>query len=253
MNWDIPEFAILAKAAHEAGMGSFLTFGEGIDADFRLIAYELFADGSVVSALTPVGSVTYRLGVPGKHWVMNSLCVLAAAHGAGADVVKAAESLCDLRAPSGRGEQFEVSIAEGCFKLIDESYNASPEAVSASLAVLGEQPVGENGRRIAVLGDMLEMGDDSPRMHAEIAQVLEETSIDQVFLAGEAMRHLWDELPKSLRAHHAVSSGALNEVVCKAVRPGDVVMVKGSAGMHMGQLVSALKSLDTSNQTKGEV
>ncbi|MBL4613821.1 MAG: UDP-N-acetylmuramoylalanyl-D-glutamyl-2, 6-diaminopimelate--D-alanyl-D-alanine ligase, partial [Magnetovibrio sp.] len=155
-------------------------------------------------------------------------------------------------APSGRGERFEVLLDGAHFLLIDESYNASPEALRAALAVLGEQPVAKKGRRIAVLGDMLEMGEDTPAMHAEIASVLEDNKIDLVFLAGDAMKHLWDVLPETRRGRHCATSDVLVDIVAKAVHPGDVVMVKGSAGMHMNRVVTALKSLDNSNPTKGE-
>jgi len=252
LNWDIPEFTRLAKAAHDAGMGSIITFGEGVEADFRVIAYELDALGSWVSAITPVGTVTYRLGSPGKHWVMNSLCVLAAVHAAGGDVKAAAATLTELTPPSGRGERFDIRCGDDCFVLIDESYNASPASMRASMAVLGGQPVGDVGRRIAVLGDMLELGEDTPQLHADIADVLEDHSIDLVFAAGAAMEHLWNALPEHRRGHHSATSDLLADVVCRSVHPGDVVMVKGSAGVRMGHVVNALKSLDTSQHQKGK-
>ena len=252
LNGDIPEFHILAQAAKAVGMGSVITFGEGVDLDFRVIAYELFADGSLVTAVTPVGTVTYRVGVAGKHWVLNSLCVLAAAYGAGADVAQAAETMADLRAPSGRGERFDVHLKNGAFTVFDESYNASPASMRAAASVLARQPIADGGRRIAVLGDMLEMGAESPNLHAAIAEVLKSENVDQVFLAGENMRHLWEALPENMRAAHCATSDALAPLVCAAVRPGDVVVVKGSAGIRMNTVVQALKALDTQDQERGE-
>ena len=252
LNHDIDEYERLYEAAGGAGMAEVLTFGEAVGSDFRVIAYELDADGSLVTAVTPVGTVTYRVGVAGRHWVVNSLCVLAAVHAAGGNVEKAAENLNDLSAPSGRGERFEIQLKDGAFTLIDESYNASPAAMRAAMAVLGSQPVGDNGRRIVALGDMLEMGDESPDLHADLSEDVESNHLDLAFLAGEDMQYLWDALPDHKRGHHSINSDLLADVVRKAVRPGDVVMVKGSAGVRMNHVVNALKSLDTQNQKKGE-
>ena len=225
-----------------------MTFGERVDADFRVIAYTLDATGSHITAHTPVGRVDYVIASPGKHWVINSLGVLATVFAAGGDVARAAERLSDVTPPQGRGERFEVTLPGGSFTLIDESYNASPTAMRASFAVLGACPLAADGRRIAVLGDMLELGTDTPRCHAELADALVRHNVDTAFLAGEAMVHLWDALPTRMHGHHSVTSELLADVVIKAVRPGDVVMVKGSAGARMGQLVNRLKALGLHNK-----
>lgn len=252
LNADIPEFDRLAAAAQAAGAGRVLTFGESIDADFRVIAYTLDAQGSTITALTPAGRVDYRLGSPGHHWVVNSLAVLAGVYAAGGDVVRAGDSLAELSPPSGRGEASDIAIKGGTFTLIDESYNASPAAMRAALAVLSAQPIGEGARRIAVLGDMLELGNDTPTLHAELAEVIEDLSIDSVFVAGEAVGHLWDALPPRLHGHCSATAELLAEVVKSAVRAGDVVMVKGSAGAHMGHVVEKLKKMNL-NRRKEKV
>ena len=252
LNRDIPEYDRLFDAARAADMGNIVTFGGGIDADFRLVECELHAENSDVKAITPLGELSYRLGVPGRHWVMNSLCVLAAVYAAGGNVQQAAETLTELSAPSGRGQRFVIESKDGRFVLIDESYNASPAAMRAAMAVLGTQPVANGGRRIAVLGDMLELGDETSDVHRDLGDALEDNDIDVAFLVGEAMEHLWRALPRKRRGHHSASSDLIADVVCKAVRPGDVVMVKGSAGVRMGQVVEALKSLNISQLEKGE-
>jgi len=253
LNRDIDEYERLFEAARGADIGNIISFGCGVEADFRLLECDLHADGSDIKAVTPVGEMTYHLGAAGRHWVMNSLCVLAAVHAAGGSVAQAAETLSGLTAPSGRGQRFDVETKDGGFVLIDESYNASPAAMRAALAVLGAQPVVNDGRRIAVLGDMLELGDETPDLHAELSDVLSDNHIDLTFLVGEAMEHLWRELGKKRRGYHSVSSELLADVVRKAVRPGDVVMVKGSAGVHMGRVVDALKSLGISKHETGKV
>lgn len=253
LNCDIKEFDRLSTAVGAAGVSKIITFGGCMDADFRLMNCVLHADVSDVKAMTPLGEIVYRLGVPGHHWVMNSLCVLAAVHAAGGDILSGSKSLSRLTAPTGRGQRFEITFDDGKFLLIDESYNASPAAMRAAMAVLGAQQVRQGGRRIAVLGDMLELGDETPDLHAALAEVLSDNAVDLVFLAGEAMVHLWDALPDNMRGYHCITSDLLVDVVRQAVRPRDVVMVKGSAGARMGRVVEALKSLTPSQQNQGGV
>ncbi|MBF0248912.1 MAG: UDP-N-acetylmuramoylalanyl-D-glutamyl-2, 6-diaminopimelate--D-alanyl-D-alanine ligase, partial [Alphaproteobacteria bacterium] len=242
LNRDIPEYAPLASDAEHAGIERIVGFGEHPDAAFRVLGYTLDATGSEVQAVTPDGELSYRVGIPGRHWVMNSLCVLAAVSAAGGDVSRAADSLSRLAAPSGRGQRFEISVPGGKVLLIDESYNASPEAMRAALAVLAAQPVTAGGRRIAVLGDMLELGDETVERHAELAKAT--NGADIVCCVGEAMGALWNALPESRRGFAAKTSRDAAQILSRDVGPGDVVMVKGSAGLKMGQIVTALKDAD---------
>jgi UDP-N-acetylmuramoyl-tripeptide--D-alanyl-D-alanine ligase len=129
--------------------------------------------------------------------------------------------------------------------LIDDSYNASPVSMAASIEVLGHGRTGPAGRRIAVLGDMLELGSDSAALHAELAGLLRQHGIDLVFAAGPMMAHLFDALPSAMRGGYAQSSGALAPMVAAAVRPSDIVSVKGSAGSRMDVVVRALKALES--------
>ena len=129
LNRDIEEYDRLFDAARAADMGHIVTFGGSFDADFRLIECELHTESSDVKAMTPLGELSYRLGTAGQHWVMNSLCVLASVYAAGGNVAEAAATLSALRAPSGRGQRFEIETGDGRFVLIDESYNASPAGV----------------------------------------------------------------------------------------------------------------------------
>lgn len=252
LNADIPEFERLKTAAHGSGIETIYTFGESIEADFRVIAYTLSATGSHITVLTPVGRVDYEISAPGKHWVMNSLGVLAAIYGADGDIEQAAQNFKDVTPPAGRGESFQIALKGGAFALIDESYNASPAAMRASFAVLATQPIEAGARRIAVLGDMLELGNDTNRLHGELAEALVSNAVDVVYLAGEAMAHLWEALPEHMQGHHCASSRQLSDVVCQAVRPGDVVMVKGSAGSRMALVVNDLKALGHIQQSGGE-
>jgi len=137
-----------------------------------------------------------------------------------------------------------VALAKGSFTVIDESYNASPVSVAAAAGVLAKTDPGCGGRRIAVLGDMLELGAQAPQLHAGLAEPFRRAGVDLVYCCGPNMRHLYDKLPAAMRGRHAPDSAALAPMVAEAVRAGDVVMVKGSAGSRMARVVDALKALD---------
>ena len=236
-------FSRLAAAARHAGIRHVLGFGGDAFADVRLLSSRLDAEQSRVRAMVGGRVVEYHVGRPGSHWVTNSLCVLATVAGLGADVEAAAEALADLQPAKGRGQRFTVAVEGGSFDLVDDSYNASPVSMAASFAVLGGLTPGQGGRRIAVVGDMLELGLDELALHAGLAHPLAAHGVDLVFTAGPRMRALFDVLPASMRGAHAADSAHLAPIVAEAVHAGDVVAVKGSAGSHMGRVVDALKAL----------
>jgi UDP-N-acetylmuramoyl-tripeptide--D-alanyl-D-alanine ligase len=184
--------------------------------------------------------VAYKLGAPGRHVVMNSLAVLTAVALAGVDLALAALALQELAPPTGRGARVTLDLPGGSALLIDESYNANPASVRAALALLGQALVERRGRRIAVLGDMLELGPRGPELHAGLAEAVAASAIDLVFCAGPLMLSLWEALPSERRGGYAETAAAIEADVIAAVRPGDAVMVKGSLGSKMGPLVKAL-------------
>jgi len=167
---------------------------------------------------------------------------------AGGDVATAADALAGLAPIKGRGQRRSVDIAGGRFTLIDESYNASPVSVAAAAGVLGQSRPENGGRRIAVLGDMRELGDHAPALHAGLAAPIVAAGTDLVFCCGPNMRHLFDALPSEKRGAHVNDSTTLAPLVAAAVAPGDVVMIKGSAGSRMAVVVDALKMLDGTQQ-----
>lgn len=232
----------LAKAARAAGIETIVSFGEHEEADVRLMRIVLAAECSTVFARVMGTDVTYKFGAPGKHLAMNSLAVLAAAKLVGCDLALAALTLGETRAVAGRGEKSLRRLPSGAFTLLDESYNANPVSVRAAISVLAGAPKGAQGRRIVVLGDMLELGNDAERLHAELAEPIDKGSIDLVFCSGPMMRHLWDRLPPHRRAGYAPTAAELEPLVVRGLKPGDVVMVKGSRGSRMAPLVETLKA-----------
>ena len=241
LNRDDAQFEHLAAAAHAAGVARIVSFGEHADADARLLKVSLQAETSTVVARVLGQDVTYKLGAPGRHVVQNSLAVLTAATLVGADLALAALALAELQPPVGRGERATLDLPGGSALLIDESYNANPASMRAALALLGQVPMQGLGRRIAVLGDMLELGPEGPALHANLAEGVVASAVDLVYCAGPLMKSLWDALPSERRGGYADTAAALEGDVLAAVRAGDAVMVKGSLGSRMGPVVKALK------------
>lgn len=241
INRDIPQFERLRAAARAAGVARVIGFGEHPDADARVERVALAADSSRVDASILGVSLRYTVGAPGRHLVLNSLAVLAAAALAGADLARAAEALAGWRPSAGRGQRSTLRVSGGEALLIDESYNANPASMRAALALLAQAEPGPNGRRIAVLGDMLELGAAGARLHAELAEAAVAAGIDAVYCSGPLMRALFEALPSRLRGGYAETSAALEPAVIAALRAGDAVMVKGSFGSNMGPLVKALQ------------
>jgi UDP-N-acetylmuramoyl-tripeptide--D-alanyl-D-alanine ligase len=172
---------------------------------------------------------------------MNSLAVLAAASLAGADLALSALALAQLKPAAGRGVREVLTLTEGSATLIDESYNANPASMKAAITVLGQAGVGPRGRRIAVLGDMLELGPAGPDLHRGLSEAITANSIDAVFCCGPLMRNLWEALPSAKKGGYADSSAALEEQVTAAIGAGDAIMVKGSLGSRMKLIVTALQ------------
>ncbi|MCC6946551.1 MAG: UDP-N-acetylmuramoylalanyl-D-glutamyl-2,6-diaminopimelate--D-alanyl-D-alanine ligase [Bradyrhizobiaceae bacterium] len=237
---DNPHFERLAAAARAANVGRIVGFGEHAEADVRLLDTALLPDRSTVRAQILGDDVTYKVGAPGKHLVLNSLAVLAAAKLAGADLAMAALALAHLEPPSGRGRRIPLKVVGGKALLIDESYNANPASMRAALEVLGQAPVGRSGRRIAVLGDMLELGPDGPELHRGLAEAIAAARIDVVYCAGPLMRELWEVLPAAQRGGYAEAAADLENDIAGALHAGDAVMIKGSHGIRMSPLVDAL-------------
>ncbi len=241
LNRDSRQYAQLASAAEAAGVKRIVSFGASAKADARLLRHSLQAESSTVEARILGQSVTYKLGAPGKHLVLNSLAVLAAAALVGADLALAALALNNLKPASGRGTRVALRLPGGSALLIDESYNANPASMAAAIALLGRAAVGKHGRRIAVLGDMLELGPRGAALHRALAAPIQAAGVDLVFCSGPLMHALWEALPSGRRGGYAETAAELEPAVLAALRAGDAVMVKGSLGSKMGPIVKALE------------
>ena len=244
LNADNQWFDLLKAEAETAG-AVVRSFGrDGTSA--RLVDFVVEGAGATVVAELDGQAVSFPIRQTGVHWGPNSLCVLLMLEALGVDRATALAALADFAPIEGRGAEQEIAIDGGAFTLVDESYNANPVSMQAALATLGARKVA--GRRIVALTDMLELGPDSPRFHAELADAIEKAGIDLVFCAGPLMMSLWNALPQERRGGYADAAPALAQQIVAAMQPGDVVMVKGSNGSRAGAVAAALSALGRREQ-----
>jgi UDP-N-acetylmuramoyl-tripeptide--D-alanyl-D-alanine ligase len=241
LNRDNAQFVRLRQRAKKLGIARIVSFGTDEKADARLLDVALHPACSAVNAIIFGHELTYKLAVPGRHMAMNSLAVLAAASLAGADLALAGLALSQVQSAAGRGVRRVLTMPYGEATLIDESYNANPASMTAALGVLGQARIGAQGRRIAVLGDMLELGPGSAALHRGLTEAINANDIDMIFCCGSLMRNLWDALSSGKRGGYAEGPAALESQVVAAIRAGDVIMVKGSLGSRMKSIVTALE------------
>ena len=245
---DLPETARLIGHARKLGV-NIVTFGRSAEADVRLLdAIPNPQGGSLVTADMGEQRVCFTIAEPGEHWVTNSLAVMAAVRAAGGDLASAGLALAEMGGLKGRGARHQVEVTGGKALFIDESYNANPASMRATLRSLGQTPA---HRRVAVLGAMKELGDFSDRFHAQLAEPLIEAQIDHVILVGDEMRALAGELgklgPASLGkapsfAHCNGPDEAMAALSEYSLTHGDAVLVKGSNSVGLGRLVTHFTS-----------
>jgi len=240
LNRDDPRWKLLDRLARAAGVEHILGFGGHARANVKLAECELGADGSAIVAKVGGREVPARIGAPGRHVVYNALAVLGTADLVGADLHKVAAALATLTLESGRGRRHELALPGGSISLIDESYNANPASMKAALELLTAAPVHARGRRIAVLGDMLELGNHAVKLHAGLAELIKGTNIDLVLLAGPEMKALAEKLADGPKIEYRANVDELKPVLLDTVQAGDTVMIKSSKGVGFSKLVDAL-------------
>jgi UDP-N-acetylmuramoyl-tripeptide--D-alanyl-D-alanine ligase len=216
-----------------------LTFGLGAGADIRARdVVPASSGGSLVSAILPQAELTFTISQHGEHWVSNALAVLGAVEALGGDLAAAGLALADMAGLKGRGERHRIALDGGEALLIDESYNANPASMAATLKTFGAHKV--SGSRIAVLGAMRELGETSDGYHASLAGPIEAACVDYAILVGEEMAPLAKALGQKVKMAHVPSAAAATELALEAVRPGDAILVKGSNSIGLAALVEAL-------------
>ncbi|WGH77968.1 UDP-N-acetylmuramoyl-tripeptide--D-alanyl-D-alanine ligase [Jannaschia ovalis] len=231
--------------SHILGERGTLSFGRTAEADWCLVETNAGADGTTCRAETPLGEIVFRIGAPGAHFALNAIAVLAAIHAAGGDVALAALRLADWTPPEGRGKRHALRLHpdQPPVDLIDDAYNANPASVGAALDLLAATDVPRRARRIAILGDMRELGPTGPELHRALAAHPAMDALDCVHTVGPLMRGLHDALEADRRGHHAEDASKMAAHLRDMVRPGDAILVKGSLSMKMAMLVDGLRAL----------
>ncbi len=235
---DNEQFNQLKRRAEELLIRTIVSFGGRENSEARLVSAAATGAGQEIEARIFGERIVFRIAAPGRHIALNAVAALAAVALAGGEVERAAGVLAGFAPLKGRGARMAV----GDIEIIDESYNANPASMTAALDVLRATPVTRGGRRIAVLGDMLELGAESERLHAGLASHVTAANADLVFLCGPQMRALWAGIPPHHRGAYRETSDELAPELIQRVRAGDVVLVKGSLGSRMAVIVEALKN-----------
>jgi UDP-N-acetylmuramoyl-tripeptide--D-alanyl-D-alanine ligase len=230
--------ARLEKRARTVGVKRVLTFGMKAEADARLLTASVHGDVQDVVADIYGRQLRFRIGAAGNHIAMNALGAILAATEMGVEATAAAAALARFAPLKGRGARFNA----GGVDVIDESYNANPASMAAALSLLSTAQPAALGRRIAVLGDMLELGPQAESLHRGLATEIAAASTDLVFLCGPNMKALWDVLPQGRQGGYAPESTELAAQLATTVRDGDVVLVKGSFGSRMIVIIDALRA-----------
>ncbi len=252
LNRDDAVFERLLSAARVLGAAHVFTFGKSPEAQARLLSYET-KDGKGVATAEILGlSMQFEVGAPGEHLALNALAVLLVAYVFGVDLDAAAAKLGGFQAAKGRGGREKIAIENGEITLIDESYNANPASVRAALTLLADARPGPRGRRVAVLGDMLELGPQSREMHADLANDFQRAGVDLLFTAGPQAASAFYAVPDAMQGAHRRTAAELEEPFLKALRDGDVVMLKGSNAMRMSALAQRLRANSTAAENSQE-
>ncbi len=244
LNGDNAYTPLIKSMAETAGLTSdqIMTFGQSAENDVAIV--DVRTHPQVTNIRVRIGAQQIDITTPliGDHWVSNLAACMAVAKAAGLDLRKAARRFRTMGAIAGRGKQHQLNIGGKSFTLIDESYNANPASMRAAIDVLSRA----QGRKLAVLGDMFELGADELKFHAELSEPLEGANVARVFVTGECMRALRGALPQSMRAAWCKDWSEAKDALLSELQDGDSILIKGSNATGLGQLASALVEEGTS-------
>jgi UDP-N-acetylmuramoyl-tripeptide--D-alanyl-D-alanine ligase len=255
INRDNGHYEMMLEEAKKYGITKIMTFGEHESADARLLNCMVASNGAMITGNILGEAVQFSMRDAGPHHAMNVMAVLLAVKLAGGDLAPCIKALKEIEPPAGRGKREHINIgdAQNPITLIDESYNASPIAMQAAFKVMALIDPGRGGRRIAILGDMYELGADSAKMHRDLALPLQAAGVDLVYTCGPMMKNLYDALPEQNRGQHHDEAPEMAKIVPDVLVPGDVVLVKGSRGggeiPRMQMVVEALRKIPTKFKT----
>lgn len=246
LNADHAQLDVLIGEAGTAGVSNIVTYGEAPGADWRIVAIEATADGSTATIEHEGERHALVIGVPGRHMVANATAALAAAYLAGIEPGVALRALASFGAQPGRGQRILLGPPERPLLLIDESYNANTASMAAALDVFAGQRA-PSGRKMLILGDMLELGPQSRSLHSSLAPAVAASGAERVYLVGSSMAALAAALGPTLVAAHTQTAGEMAKIVLGDLAYGDAVMIKGSNGVGLAGIVEQIRKQFSGN------
>ncbi|OPB31317.1 UDP-N-acetylmuramoyl-tripeptide--D-alanyl-D-alanine ligase [Bartonella sp. AR 15-3] len=243
LNADDHFFSYLLKKAKQCGVNEIRSFGQSNYANYQAKEVCLLENCSCMIVHLGQKDVMIKIGAPGQHMVQNGLSVLAACDAVGANLARVVLALGRFSLQKGRGALYKLSLSNGgVFHLIDESYNANPASMRAALDLLATGPIGVDGRRIAILGDMLELGDHSEKLHRDLLEPIRVSGADLVFLVGKEMRVLASDLSPHITVYHAQDIEEIFPLVFSEISNGDLIMIKSSHRIYLSNIVNEILS-----------
>ena len=241
VNNDLPLTSVMMKIIKKVD-AKVITFGHAINSDYRLIETTRQDEKTISHVMINGVNTTFNFHAEGNHFAMNALAAIAAAQVAGASLSKIIQALSDWKAPAGRGERQLIEFSSGCIELIDESYNANPASMAAALEVLANSET--LGSKIAVLGEMGELGSEELSYHVKLASLDVITHIDIFHLVGPMMQSMYEALPIKKRGLWVETTDELVLQIRSLLSVNDIVMVKGSNYTRFSKIVEAIKKFD---------
>ncbi len=243
LNRDAALFERQVDNAEKAGVRNIITFGLHEQADMKATACTLQPDSSAVTVVFQENEVSFQVNQPGEHIVLDCLCALAAVHAAGGNWLRAADDIAGSPILGRRNEQLSIEIPGGQITLIDDTFSANPASIKAGLGVIGLTEPSPGGRRIAVIGEIKELGETSPQLHTDLAPHVLHAGIDVLFTVGRDLEGIWTALPEKMPGRHSEDPERIARAVVKEVRAGDIVWVKGSrrSAANLEKILSAIK------------
>ena len=241
VNNDLPLTSVMMKIIKKVD-AKVITFGHAINSDYRLIETTRQDEKTISHVMINGVNTTFNFHAEGNHFAMNALAAIAAAQVAGASLSKIIQALSDWKAPAGRGERQLIKFSSGCIELIDESYNANPASMAAALEVLANSET--LGSKIAVLGEMGELGSEELSYHVKLASLDVITHIDIFHLVGPMMQSMYEALPIEKRGLWVETTDELVLQIRSLLSVNDIVMIKGSNYTRFSKIVEAIKKFD---------
>lgn len=235
-----PFYPLLVERARAASIGKVISFGCHPEADWRIQDCRSKGEGIQARIMHGSDSWDIRMEQGGRHHMLNAAAAMATVHACGVSIKDAEEVLSNISPTAGRGGHRDIRVHGGSVQVLDESYNANPDSMQCAMDVLASMPLADKGRRIAVLGDMLELGNHARVLHLALRSHLERNGVDLVLTTGHWMAMLQGALPGAMQAGHYPDVDALAERLQQILRPGDVVMIKGSARHNLSRIIDHL-------------